>query len=247
MSTALNRQKASAARLLPREMMVHEAAERCRVALLEFLAGINGGWGRADLGAWLQGSYRHATTLWSSAVPFSTRKTFMPGGGRPLGEDTMEGLLLHARREIIAMLEACKSSWESSNFARELSVRRVIVQVKDDSGGLGWAPVDSMELSLVDRVAALLAADYMTRPADYRSLIICEDCGHVSFEWAPLHASSCEAPHRYHSAVVARDRETPSLSILPLPPRDEDPEEEAPPGSGGYIELFLLRGDRHRR
>ncbi len=246
MSTALNRQKASAARLLPRGTMVHDAAEQCRVALLEFLEGINSGWSRNDFGAWLRGSYASATGVWSLGAPFSTRKTFMPAH-RSLGEDTMEGLLLHVRREILGMLEACRNSWESADFARELSVRGALVQVKDETGGLGWAPVDAMEMALTDRVAALLAADYMTRPADYRSLLICEDCGHVSFEWAPLHASSCVVPLRYHSAVVARDPGTPSLSILPMPPRDEDPREEAAPGSGGYVELFLLRGERHRR
>jgi hypothetical protein len=67
-------------------------------------------------------------------------------------------------------------------------------------------------MSLVDRVAALIAADYLTRPRDYSTVSICDDCGAISFGEASCHHAICRVPSA--SEVVRRDGLRNSLAAI---------------------------------
>lgn len=90
-----------------------------------------------------------------------------------------------------------------------------VVGVRDDNGVIGYAPVDAGEMHLLDRVASLLAADFLTRPRDYEGVTICDDCGAVSFAWTTCNGGTCDA--RRVSGVVRHEATPPPscLSILP--------------------------------
>jgi hypothetical protein len=60
-------------------------------------------------------------------------------------------------------------------------------------------------MRLVDRVASLFIADYLTRPRDYEQLVVCGQCDEVSFKWDEVHEDGCEA-RGLRSGVVVRPR-----------------------------------------
>jgi hypothetical protein len=88
------------------------------------------------------------------------------------GAPSLEDVILDVRAEIVLLLEACRASWEAASFARDLIDAGAVVRVRDEHSVIGWAADGAREMRLIDRVAALLAADYLTRPADYRSVRI---------------------------------------------------------------------------
>ena len=81
----------------------------------------------------------------------------------------------------------------------------LVMGVSDDQGGLGYAPVHRMRMRLVDRLVSLFIADFLTRPGDYDSLLVCASCDEVSFAWDEVHEDGCEA-RVHHSGMVVRPR-----------------------------------------
>src|SRR5437588_332088 len=86
---------------------------------------------------------------------------------RLLDESSVEEVLVRTRERLLEMLGACASSWQHPTFAREMVNAGLVTGVRDRYGAIGYAAVDSAEQRLVDRVASLFIADYLTRPADY--------------------------------------------------------------------------------
>ena len=59
-------------------------------------------------------------------------------------------------------------------------------------GVRGWAPRDRARLRLRDRVLALFAADYLTRPETYaRELYVCPDCMCAVFDETAVGRGKC--------------------------------------------------------
>jgi len=181
-----------------------EVAEHSRVAAVAFLAGTAFGWGRRELATWLLGPYRQATafaeaTLGEPAQP-TTRFT------EPLA---VERVLLTARERVIEMLSTRANEWHSFEFARKAIDAGLVLNVQDRLAVTGYIPATHPSMRLYDRVASLFIADFLTRPRDYEDILLCDECGELSFPWASSHHRYCEAIP-FTSAIVPRhDAEAP--------------------------------------
>jgi len=199
-------------RPLPNGTAVHEIADRCRRGVVEFVSGTAGGWSRVDLDLWLGAPYRSA----SGSFPGPSRSR------APLALAEVEGVfetaLMDAAEVVREMIASCARP-RMPAFVQLAVERGFVVGAQDTSGALGHVPVDDASMSLVDRVASLLAADFLTRPNDYRSVSICEDCGAVSFEWTACDHEECADLRE--SGVVRRDDGAPVsyAAIFPPPER----------------------------
>jgi len=145
---------------LPGRVTVEEAAEASRAALRAFLAMDPD---KPSLSAWLEGPYRQATDF----APRRLR-TVNPGG--PFEHHTsptnIEDLVTMTRTVVTAALAAAQCGIDAL-----VELLPPVVQVRpahDLYGNHGFVPVDEARLRLVDRVLALLVADYLTRPDEFR-------------------------------------------------------------------------------
>jgi hypothetical protein len=173
---------------LPDGMSILEAADRTRRALFEFFAGSNGRWGKRGLAEWLHGTYANAA--WRREDPASAKGSTPRGTG--LEELAVERLLLRTRDEVVALLE----TWPTDQAVDSGAV----VVARDSQGSLGYVAVDRPGMTLFERVSALLFADLLTRPNDYRDhLHVCDNCWEVSFDWAPQHLGCEELIEEPHS------------------------------------------------
>ena len=184
---------------------VHDVADRCRRAVEDFVSGTAGGWSRTDLDLWLGAPYRSAT----SSFPC------VPSPLAVVDVAVLETWLLEAAEVAREMLASCAGP-RAPSFVEDAVERGFVVGVKDANGALGHVPVDDASMTLVDRVASLVAADFLTRPSDYRSVTICDDCGAVCFEWTACDHSSCAEARE--SGVVRRDDGAPASYAAIFPP-----------------------------
>jgi hypothetical protein len=115
------------------------------------------------------------------------------GSYRGVPQD-FERHVLDVRERIFDELARCAIDWARPSFAHEMIEARLVVRIHSSYDELGYAPLRSADLRLFDRVLSLFAADYLTRPADYRSLGTCDECGLLSFNAGGRHADWCAAP-----------------------------------------------------
>jgi hypothetical protein len=164
---------------------VYDTADSARTAALEFLEGSHGAWTARDLISWLGGPYRNALVDAPRCGTIDLPSADVVG--------SLEWLLVRARRQVIDSLED-RVAWASAAFFDDASTSSLVVGVHDAHGSIGFAPAYRPTATLADRVLALLLADYLMRPSDYDALSICDDCGHLSFGWSPVHTADCGNP-----------------------------------------------------
>ena len=192
---------------LPSGVAVHAVADGCREAVLAFVAGTAGGWSPADLDAWLTRSYRPTIHV----KPRAARA--MRGGSMDLARP-FETSMMEASELTRALLASCAGG-RVPGFIAQMVELGFVVGAEDPNGAVGWVPVDDVTMTLVDRVASLLAADFLTRPNDYREVAICEECGVVSFAWT----ACCEHQTSARESALVRRDGAPAVWASILPPR----------------------------
>jgi signal transduction histidine kinase len=147
---------------LPRLVVVQEAADASRRGVRTFLAMDPD---ELSLSDWLAGPYRKATSFGPRRAP--SQRPGDPVGGRPAPGTDIPALVTSAKALVLSALGAAQRGID------ELLLHLPpIVHVEpshDAYGNLGFIPVDEVNMSLVDRVLALLVVDYLTRPKDYAS------------------------------------------------------------------------------
>ena len=186
-------------RPLPGGTSVHDVADRCRTAVIDFLRGVSCGWSAIDLELWLGAPYGSASCSLGRVGGLSrTTFTLSRGGSRAV----IEASLLEAEGIVRELLASCSEGDETPRFVSECIERGFVSGVTDRNGAIGYVPVDAGEMCLVDRLASLIAADFLTRRADYRTLTLCGECGTISFESACNHGDEQHVP--YESGVVSR-------------------------------------------
>lgn len=164
---------------------VHDIADRSRAAVLDFLTGAATGWGAVELELWLGAPY----------------------------EGDVEASVLQACERLHEMLASCTDG-PQPEFVTKAIEHGLVDGVTDGNGAIGYVPANLDDMDLLERLASLLAADYLTRPNDFRGLTVCEDCGALSFDSRPCDRHAEHAPHE--SGVVQRDRGTSSyVAIFP--------------------------------
>lgn len=198
-------------RSLPNGVAVHEIGDQCRRAVVDFVTGTAGGWSRVDLDLWLGAPYRSATRSFASTA--GSRAAVALVGAEMVG--SFETSLMDAADAVRELLASCASP-RLPAFVRHAVDRGFVVGVQDVNGALGHVPVDLAGMTLVDRVASLLAADILTRPNDYQSVSICDDCGALSFDWTACDHDA--SPESRESGVVRRAAGTPVSYAAIFPP-----------------------------
>jgi hypothetical protein len=114
---------------------------------------------------------------------------------RTLEESAIEELLCAARAEVIGTLRGVWSWTTDATWVRARVDEGLVAGIVDESSELGFAPVDNVRMSLVDRVRSLFVADYLTRPVDYAAFEVCDDCDGATFDGGLYHVD-CSRPRR---------------------------------------------------
>jgi hypothetical protein len=182
-------------------------ASECREAALEFMAGVAGGWEKADLASWLTGPYAQATRHSQHG-----ERTLLVRGAVPVDRnaagvvdpDTIEDLLTSTRGRILAGLEKAALGDGTLEFAADLVERGLVRQAFDGDGMEAWVPVDAPRMRLKDRVTSLFVADYLNDRVGYGSLYVCHRCEAVVFDESARELGMCSA-HRRMSGIVSRN------------------------------------------
>lgn len=168
---------------------VKDVADAARSAALGFAWGADRGWGRRELARWLVGPYARAVAV-SEHARSGVRRAVTE---RPLAEDTVKHLLLRSHAYLLDGLRSASEWRRDAGFAREMIDEGFVVGVVDDTSAIGYAPLDAFDMRLVDRVRSLFLADYLTRPSDYDSFVVCSSCGGATFDGAVSHAGGCDS------------------------------------------------------
>lgn len=192
-------------RLLPRGTSVLDLADKARAAAFVFVSGARYGWARRELATWLVHDYQPAA-LRPSAVRRTTASAGAGAGAGDLRDLAVTRLVSAARRHVVEMLATAMTSWSGASFARDMVDSGLVIGVSDEAGGIGYAAVDRARMRLVDRVASLFIADFLTRPRDYEAIVVCSVCDEVSFKWDEVHEDGCEARGPRSGVVVKRPR-----------------------------------------
>jgi hypothetical protein len=166
---------------------VKDVADAARSAALGFAWGADRGWGRRELARWLVGPYARSVAV-SHAARSGVRRGFTE---RPLAEDTVRHLLRRSHAYLLDGLRSAATWRRDSAFAREMIDEGFVIGVVDESSAIGYAPLDALDMRLVDRVRSLFVADFLTRPADYEDFVVCDTCGAPTFDLLVSHAGLC--------------------------------------------------------
>jgi hypothetical protein len=138
-----------------------EVADASRRAVHAFLGM---GPDKRSLSAWLVGPYREATSFGPTRVHLPHFRA--PSHVHHTAPANIEDLVTMAQTVVTAALEAARRGVDDL-----VELLPPVVQVRpahDVYGNHGFIPVDEPRMHLVDRVLAMLVADYLTRPDDYQ-------------------------------------------------------------------------------
>ncbi len=145
---------------LPRRVAVHEAAEASRRAVSSFLTMEPD---ELSLSAWLAGPYREATSFGPRRTP--SQRPHDPPGSRPPPETDIPDLVTTAKNRVISALGAAQRGVDA--LLEHLPPIVHVEPAHDAYGNRGFVAAGDANMSLVDRVLALVVVDYLTRPHDY--------------------------------------------------------------------------------
>ena len=197
-----------------------DVAEAAREAGASFLIGVRSGWGKAQLAAWLIGPYKHATSYAGTGTEVvagtsggrgeeSREETHAAGNGSgpaltpgsmrapdsapvTVAPESLDDVIFRARQEIVESLDATVYGRSKPQFVEDAIALGSVTPFVWMPGVRGWAPRDRPRLRLRDRVLALFAADYLTRPETYaRELYVCPDCMCAVFDENAVGRAKC--------------------------------------------------------
>jgi hypothetical protein len=160
---------------LPSRARVDSFADGCRTAALDFVNRVAArDLDKVALAGWLRGPYRaHVFSPARTSHPKLPTRTIVAG--------VLERLVARARGEAIHAFEQARDDGPSFGFGALAS--GLVVRSQDVAGAIGWIPVAYPRMRLADRVASLVAADYLLRPDDYEhALFTCAACDALVFD-----------------------------------------------------------------
>ncbi len=174
-----------------------DVAESAREAGTAFLLGVRNGWGKAQLAAWLTGPYAHATSFTTDEPRDALQTTAPDSAPITVPAESLDDLLFRARQEIVEALDATVYGRTKPAFVENAITLGSVTPFVWMPGVRGWAPRDRARLRLRDRVLALFAADYLTRPETYaRELYVCPDCMCAVFDENAVSRGKCSLHDR---------------------------------------------------
>lgn len=146
---------------LPGNVVMEEAADASRRAVRAFLAMDPD---KVSLSAWLVGPYEEALCF----APRRIRRTRPDSTSveHHTAPSNIEDLVTMSKTVVIAALAAARRGIDDLVALLPPVVR--VVPAHDVYGNHGFIPIDEARMRLADRALALLVADYLTRPEDFR-------------------------------------------------------------------------------
>ncbi len=157
--------------LLGEGILVEHIAVASRRALLQFLVGVDAGWGKPDFDAWVREAWANAGSVAApESVGRAHRGTFahtVRARLRHVSDELFCTLLRDAHARVVAVLQAATPPTKDAGFALAAIRRGFVVNVRDEEGQTGWVPVDVPGMWPVERLLALAATDFLARPGDY--------------------------------------------------------------------------------
>lgn len=173
---------------LPENVRTDDVVRRTRHAAEVFLTSATNEWGRGRLRSWLIVEYGMATewTRDDDAAPWVAQFA-------RLDDASARALVEDARRRIGNMLREEAATWldRRDELARATSARGLVTCVTDCNGREAYAPAARADLGLIERVASLFIADFLSHPDDYRNLGACSACGEIGLGGRVRHAKAC--------------------------------------------------------
>jgi hypothetical protein len=169
---------------LPRNERVDAIADACRDAVLSFLNESRGGaWGKLELALWLTGPYERITNPANRVMleRFGEAPASAPSMNIAATTEAVAHMIETARDEVLTILECLRNEELGASFAVSVLSNGLVAHCEDECGGRGWLPVCHANMSLTDRLLALVAADYLKRPDAMDTLTVCASCEHVGF------------------------------------------------------------------
>jgi hypothetical protein len=141
-------------------IVMQEAADASRRAVRAFLALEPD---KVSLSDWLVGPYREATCFGPRRIRRAHPQA--PPGLHHTTPTNIEDLVTMAKTVVVAALAAAQRGID--DFVELLPPVVQVVPAHDEYGNHGFIPIDGARGRLVDRVLALVVADYLTRPNDF--------------------------------------------------------------------------------
>lgn len=175
--------------------------DRVRGAGEAFIRGTTLGWSRRDLADWLVCHYAPC----AAAPLFPEREDEAVPSDRTLDEAVVERVILDARARVLRLFADLVVPWQASPIARLAVASGIVISQRDERGGVAYSPVGLKRIRLSERVASLFLADYLNRPTEYRWLMMCRECGELSFATELEHSSWCEAPPEQWAAFTVAE------------------------------------------
>jgi hypothetical protein len=170
---------------LPARARVAPFTDGCRAAALDFVNRVAWRPNKEAIAAWLRGPYR-------AHVFAPARASGVRLQAAPVVAGALERLLVVARGEAILAMEQARDDGPSFGFGALAS--GLVYRCQDSTGAQGWIPVAYPRMRLADRVASLVAADYLLRPDDYEGLLFrCPACDAWSFDAGARARGTCGA------------------------------------------------------
>ncbi len=151
---------------LPQIANASAVAYACRVTAHTFLEE-GGRWTKAHLGAWLMGPYATLTRLTSIEGPCVAVPAAPPAVLPELDERTVRRIIANARLAVAEADTEIRDARNGARFALNMFSKGFVVAFEDRRKQIGWLPTNHAS-TLTERVLSLVAADYLTRPEDYR-------------------------------------------------------------------------------
>lgn len=152
-------------------------ADRCRALIVALMNGGPEGLSRRELVDWL--TQYHELAVWVEGAP---RPADAHRRRSPIDRVHLLKWLGDATSGVSIGVENLRDPFWGRSFTLDATVDEWIVPFTDPFGRRGWRPTDGRHRTLSERALALLAADYLMRPADYeRSIQKCPRCTRIWF------------------------------------------------------------------
>lgn len=175
--------------------------DRVRAAAAAFVRGTTVGWSRRELADWLVCHYAPC----AAAPLYPERTDGPPSSERSVDETVVERVIHDARGRALRLLADLVVPWQASPVARLAVASGIVMSQRDDRGAVAYVPVGLRRMRLSERVASLFIADYLNRPTEYRWVMMCRECGELSFATELAHSEWCEAPPEQWAAFTAAE------------------------------------------
>jgi hypothetical protein len=197
---------------LPEQTGALAVADACRATALAFL-NESRHWGKAELAMWLMGPYGQLTQYVS---PLSRRRSGEHAQPVPLMREIdarmVDRVIKNAYDEVMRTLERTRDAEGGASFAFSMLSSGFVARCEDRGRTAGWVPTTDAR-RLADRVLSLLAADYLSRPADYeQELSMCAMCRTVEFDAVSSARRIC---HRHGSGMFMPKSRRSTLPYFP--------------------------------